>query len=145
MKSKTRLIVAAMALSLLVLAPATSAQQPTPSPTPKKPVAARTETSTVEAGADTGDYTVISSIEIGYRGLRVDGDLNKYQSDLNYKAGPRLFDSSLLVRSKEGNGELFDTLLMTTTGWGGDPYGHLRFSAEKPKLYRFDGTYRRFK
>jgi hypothetical protein len=145
MKSKTRLIVAAMALSLLVLAPATSAQQPTPSPTPKKPVAARTETSTVEAGADTGDYTVISSIEIGYRGLRVDGDLNKYQSDLNYKAGPRLFDSSLLVRSKEGKGELFDTLLMTTTGWGGDPYGHLRFSAEKPKLYRFDGTYRRFK
>jgi hypothetical protein len=144
MKSKTRLIVAAMALSLLVLAPATSAQQPTPSPTPKKPVAARTETSTVEAGADTGDYTVISSIEIGYRGLRVDGDLNKYQSDLNYKAGPRLFDSSLLVRSKEGKGELFDTLLMTTTGWGGDPYGHLRFSAEKPKLYRFDGTYRRF-
>jgi hypothetical protein len=145
MKSKTRLIVAAMALSLLVLAPATSAQQPTPSPTPKKPVAARTETSTVEAGADTGDYTVISSIEIGYRGLRVDGDLNKYQSDLNYKAGPRLFDSSLLVRSKEGKGELFDTLLMTTTGWGGDPYGHLRFSAEKPKLYRFDGSYRRFK
>ena len=145
MKSKTRSIVAAMALSLLVLAPATRAQQPTPSPSPKKAAEARTETSIVEAGADTRDYTVISSIEIGYRGLRVDGDLNKYQSDLNYKAGPRLFDSSLLVRSKEGKGELFDTLLMTSTGWGGDPYGHLRFSAEKPKLYRFDGTYRRFK
>ena len=145
MKSKTRSIVAAMALSLLVLAPATRAQQPTPSPSPKKAAEARTETSIVEAGADTRDYTIISSIEIGYRGLRVDGDLNKYQSDLNYKAGPRLFDSSLLVRSKEGKGELFDTLLMTSTGWGGDPYGHLRFSAEEPKLYRFDGTYRRFK
>jgi hypothetical protein len=145
MKSKTRSIVAAMALSLLVLAPATRAQQPTPSPSPKKAAEAKTETSIVEAGADSRDYTVISSIEIGYRGLRVDGDLNKYQSDLNYKAGPRLFDSSLLVRSKEGKGELFDTLLMTSTGWGGDPYGHLRFSAEKPKLYRFDGNYRRFK
>ena len=145
MKSKTRSIVAAMALSLLVLAPATRAQQPTPSPSPKKAAEAKTETSIVEAGADTRDYTIISSIEIGYRGLRVDGDLNKYQSDLNYKAGPRLFDSSLLVRSKEGKGELFDTLLMTSTGWGGDPYGHLRFSAEKPNLYRFDGTYRRFK
>ena len=51
-------------------------------------------------------------------GLRVVGDLNKYQSDLNYKAGPRLFDSSFLMRSKDGKGVLFDTLLVTSTGWG---------------------------
>jgi hypothetical protein len=56
-----------------------------------------------------------------------------------------LFDSTLLVRSKDGNGELFDTLLVTSTGWGADPQGSLRFSAEKPKLYRFEGNYRRFK
>jgi hypothetical protein len=145
MSSKSKSIFAALALSLLALASIARAQQPSPSPTPKKSTEAKSEGATAKDGKDAGDYTVISSLEVGYRGLRVGGDLNKYQSDLNYKAGPRLFDSSLLVRSKDGKGELFDTLLMTSTGWGGDPYGHLRFSAEKPKLYRFDGNYRRFK
>ena len=77
--------------------------------------------------------------------LRLIGDLNKYQSDLNYKAGPRLFDSSFLMKSKDGKGGLFDTLLVTSTGWGADPNGQMRISVEKPKWYRFDGTYRRFK
>jgi hypothetical protein len=143
MKGKTTLTLAALALGLFVLASVTRAQQPTPSP--KKSPAARTVKSTVEAGEDVGGYTIISSIEFGYRGLRVDGDLNKYRSDLNYKAGPRLFDSSFFMRSKDGKGSLFDTLLVTSTGWGADPYGHLRISVEKPEWYRFDGTYRRFK
>jgi hypothetical protein len=124
------------------------AQQPSPSPAPPSPKQspeARTPSSTVEAGEDSGDYTFISSIELGYRGLSVDGDLNKYQSDLNYKAGPRLFDSSFLMRAKDGKGGLFDTLLVTSSGWGADPYGQLRISVEKPKWYRFDGAYRRFK
>jgi hypothetical protein len=92
-----------------------------------------------------GDYTVVSSIEFGYRGIRVGGDEDKYKSDLNYKAGPRLFDSSFLMRSKEGRTGLFDTFLVTSTGWGADPYGQLRISAEQSKWYRFDGSYRRFK
>lgn len=140
-----------MALSWLVLASVASvasvarAQQPTPSPSPKQSPAAKTESPAVEAGEDAGDYTIISSIEFGYRGLRVAGDLNKYRSDLNYKAGPRLFDSSFLMRAKDGKGGLFDTLLVTATGWGADPHGNLRISVEKPKWYRFDGAYRRFK
>ena len=85
------------------------------------------------------------ALEIGYRGLTVGGDLNKYQSDLNYRAGPRLFDSSFLMKSKDGKGELFDTLLVTSTGWGADPQGNFRVSVEKPEWYRFEGTYRRFK
>lgn len=92
-----------------------------------------------------GDYMVVGSLEFGYRGLSVDGDHNKFQSDLNYKAGPRLFDTSFLMRSRDGNGGLFDTLLVTSTGWGADPQGTLRINAEKPKWYRFDGSYRRFK
>jgi hypothetical protein len=128
----------------LALVTVASAQQPSPSPTPKKSTAAKTKTP-AEAGEDMGDYTVISSIEVGYRGLKVVGDNNKYRSDLNYKAGPRLFDSSFLIRSKDGKGSLFDSLLVTSTGWGGDPYGNLRLSAEKPKWYRFDATYRKFK
>ncbi len=145
MNSKIIRMFALVVFGLLVLAPLTRAQEPVPSPSPKKSPEAKTQSSASKTADDTGDYTVVSSIEIGYRGLRVVGDVNKFRSDLNYKAGPRLFDSSLLVRSKEGKGELFDTLLMTSTGWGADPYGNLRFSAEKPKLYRFDGNYRSFK
>ncbi|MDX6305715.1 MAG: hypothetical protein QOI77_2684 [Blastocatellia bacterium] len=130
-------------LVLMLLVGVVNAQTPTPTPKrvdTKKPSPASTET-----GEDAGNYMIISSIELGYRGIRVDGDLNKYRSDLNYKAGPRLFDSSFLMRSKDGKGKLFDTLLVTSTGWGSDPYSNLRISAEKPKWYRFEGTYRRFK
>src|ERR671920_964720 len=133
-------------LTAMVLTALTAtAQQPSPSPQ-QKDAAAKTQSSAPkEDGDEAGDYTVTSSIELGYRGLRVGGDLNKYQSDLNYKAGPRLFDTSFLMRAKEGKGQLFDTLLVTSTGWGGDPQGHMRFSVEKSSLYRFDGSYRRFK
>jgi hypothetical protein len=145
MKSKTILILAALALSLFVLVSVTGAQQPTPNPSPKKSPETKTAKSTVEAGEDAGDYTIISSLEFGYRGQRVRGDLNKYRSDLNYKAGPRLFDSSFFMRAKDGKGDLFESLLVTSTGWGSDPYGQVRINVEKPKWYRFDATYRRFK
>ena len=42
-------------------------------------------------GDDAGPYNVVGSIEFGYRGQRVYGDVNKFKSDLNYKAGPRIF------------------------------------------------------
>ena len=145
MKNKPTSILAGLALIMFVFFFVAKAQQPSATPTPK-PSENKTDNAPVEAGEDAGNYTVISTIEFGYRGLRVDGDLNKYQSDLNYKAGPRLFDSSFFVRSKDSKGGgLFDTLLVTSTGWGADPNGQMRVSVEKPAWYRFDGTYRRFK
>ena len=117
------------------------AQQPSPSPSPAS-VSSDTPT---EAGEKAGDYTVISSLELGYRGLSVDGDLNKYQSDLNYKAGPRVFDSSFLLRSSNGKGSLFETFLVNSTGFGADPQGNVRVNVEQPEWYRFNATYRRFK
>lgn len=120
-----------------------SAQQPSPSP--QKNADARTQSPATQDKDAAADYDVTSSVEVGYRGLRVGGDLNKYQSDLNYRTGPRLFDTSLLMQAKPGRGSLFDTLLVTSTGWGGDPQGYARFSLEKSSLYRFDGNYRRFK
>lgn len=122
---------------------AAMAQTASPSPSPNK--ATETPTTSSTTGEDAGDYTVTGSVEVGYRGLRVGGDINKYQSDLNYKAGPRVFDSSLLLRSKDGKGNMFENLLVTSTGWGSDPYSHLRINVEKAKWYRFDANYRRFK
>jgi len=153
MKSNVKTMLRILSGLMLVLviaagaAAITIAQQP--SPTPKKADAKKAEpkaeTTSAQTGEDAGDYTITSSIELGYRGIRVDGDLNKYRSDLNYKAGPRIFDSSFLMQSKDGKGKLFDTLLVTSTGWGADPYGNMRLSVEKPEGYRFDATYRRSK
>ena len=137
----SRHIVAGLILAVMLFANASSAQQPSPSPTPQK----SDDNAPVDAGENAGNYLIISSIEAGYRGIRVIGDQNKYESDLNYRAGPRLFDSSFLMRTREGEGGLFNTLLVTTTGWGGDPQGSLRVSVEKPEWYRFEGTYRKFK
>ena len=136
-KFSLHLIALVMALSVSVVA-----QQPTPSPSPTK---SATPDAPTEPGEKAGDYTAIGSLEFGYRGLSVDGDFNKYQSDLNYKAGPRLFDSSFLLRSSNGKGDLFQTFLVNSTGWGADPQGNLRINVEHPKWYRFDATYRRFK
>ena len=125
-------------LILLVMVVSVQAQQPSPSPSPQSPSS--------NGNDSMGDYNVISSLEFGYRGLSVDGDHNKYRSDLNYSAGPRLFDTSFLLKAKDGHdGGLFDSLLVTSTGWGADPYGQMRISVENPKWYRFDGSYRRFK
>ena len=121
--------------------------EPGKSPEAKKP-AKKTETvpTSQSVGEDAGNFTVTSTIEFGYRGQRVDGDVNKFKSDLNYKAGPRLFDTTFLMKSKNGGkGQLFDSLLVTSTGWGADPSGNMRIIAESPKWYRFEGTYRRFK
>ena len=115
--------------------------------TSTKPIKKPAETTPTSAtvGEDAGNYTVTSTIEVGARGVRVDGDTNKFRSDLNYHAGARLFDSSFLMKSKDGKGGLFDTFLVTSSGFGADPNGHMRINIENPKWYRFEGSYRRFK
>jgi hypothetical protein len=95
-------------------------------------------------GDQAGPYTVTSSFEIGLRGVSVDGNANKYRSDLNYQPGVRLFDSSFLMKSEGSSGGPFDTLLVNSSGWGGDPSGYARINAEKFKWYRFDANVRRF-
>src|ERR1044072_1927045 len=116
-------------LFVLLIVVSVQAQQPASSPNPQ---------SQSSNGNDSmGDYNVISSLEFGYRGLSVDGDHNKYRSDLNYSAGPRLFDTSVLLEGKDGhNGGLFDSLLVTSTGWGADPYGQMRIRVENANWNR---------
>src|SRR5215210_717287 len=122
MKSSVRQMLRVLpGLVLALMAVNVRAQQPSPSP--QNSADDKTVSTTSQVGEDTGDYTIISSMEFGYRGQMVGGDLNKYRSDLNYKAGPRVFDSSFLMRAKEGKkGGFIDTLLVNSTGWGADPY-----------------------
>jgi hypothetical protein len=87
-------------------------------------------------------YSITTSIEIGVRGVSVNDNADKYRSDLNYDPGVRVFSSSLLMQSKNNDGKLFDTLLVNSFGWKGDPSQYLRVNMEKTRWYKFDGSYR---
>jgi len=119
------------------IASAQQATQPSSSPASTSPSA------TAVADDNLGRYNVISSLELGVRGLSVSGSDNKYRSDLNYSPGVRLFDSSFFLRSKEKSGGPFDEFLVNSSGWGGDPHGYTRVSIEKSGVYRFDANVRR--
>jgi hypothetical protein len=121
----------------LTLTMADARAQQTKTDTPSKDAQAK------DTSAKEGAYDVTSSIEVGVRGVSVDGNGNKYRSDLNYEPGFQLFNSSLLMQSKNGGGTMFDTLMINSFGWGGEPSRYLRVNAEKATWYRFDGNYRR--
>ena len=144
MKNKAAFILSSLlSLVLLLAAAAVKAQQTTPSPSPTPAAAGRdAQPATPVEEAAMGNYNIITSIELGARGLSVDGNVDKYRSDLNYRAGFRIFDSSFLARAKDGTGTWFDSLLVNATGWNADPYGSLRINAEKSEWYRFNANVR---
>jgi hypothetical protein len=91
-----------------------------------------------------GGYEVTSSVEFGIRGLHVNGDHDKYRSDLNYKNGFRIFDSSFLLENKSaGAGRAFDTAFVSATGWGSDPSASFRFNMDKTGIFKFESNVRR--
>lgn len=138
---------AGVALVLAFVLVTARAQQASPSPTPKENNKS-TQTSQQSASADEqmiGNYSVTSSIEIGVRGLSVDGNHDKYRSDLNYRPGLRIFDSSFLLEQKDHRGQVFDAFLVNSSGWGGDPQGYTQVNIEKEGIYRFGANVRRVK
>src|ERR1044071_5089161 len=95
------------------------------------------------ATSEGGPYTVTSSIEIGVRGIAINGNADKYRSDLNYTPGFRVFDSTLVMKSKDGGGLAFDELSVSSFGWGiggtsnrgNDPNRSMRVNVEKSGAY----------
>jgi hypothetical protein len=116
---------------LLIVVAATAvasfAQNPTPTP---------------NSSSDSG---ITATAEIGLRGVHVNGTESKYRSDLNYRTGIRLFDSSILIERKDGDSNFFDTAMITSSGWGGDPNGTFRFNLDRTGFYKFDSNVRRVK
>lgn len=131
-RSGLRLSVALLSLAFTALAGASLAQSPTPTPTPASEVML-------------GGYRVTSSTEIGWRWRSVDGNVNKYRSDLNYKQGFRTFDTNLLLEKESGSGNWFDSLLVSNSGWGSDPSGYTRVNIEKVGAYKANFNVRRIK
>lgn len=88
-------------------------------------------------------YSIAATLELGWRSRSIQGNENKYRSDLNYKPGFRTFDSNLFMRSDSGKGKFFDSILVSNSGWGSDPNGYLRINMEKIGWYKYNSTFRR--
>ena len=140
--NKIQQIVLSAGICLLTLTVAAIGQKATPTPTPK-PAATTSQKALPTPTPVPADenYTISSSIEVGVRGLSVNGNNEKFRSDLNYRPGLRLFDSSFLIDSKKG--EQFDHALFQSSGWGSDPSGFFRGNIDKSGLYKFSSTVRK--
>ena len=125
----SRLLLLTLSAIIMTASAGTIAPAQSPSPTPEEVLY--------------NGYRVSSAIEVGYRWRSLDGNENKYRSDLNYKKGFRFFDTNLYMESPEGKGKYFDSLLITNTGWGSDPYAATRVNMEKTGFYKFNSTVRR--
>lgn len=93
-------------------------------------------------GENLGGYNVVNSFETGYRFSRIDGDLGRYRSDVNYRNGVRLLGSNLTVNSRDGHGRFFDEIVLSTLGLGNDPYQSSLLRVQKNRLYRYDMLWR---
>ncbi len=123
-------LIAALVIAVLAAANGTRAQSPASSPS-------------ADPTSQWGDFKVTSSFEFGYRYLDVNGDRDKFRSDLNYKKGLRLFDSSFLIEANGDARRFIDTALITATGWGADPSSSATVKLSKAGAFKFDSNVRR--
>ncbi len=94
-------------------------------------------------GKEAGGFQLEQSVEFGYRFTDVTGSQQMYDTLLDYGQGPRLLEQTLSLRSPEHNGALFDNLLVSSFGWGGDPENVARVNMSKHRAYDFSFLFRR--
>ncbi len=109
----------------------------------QQPVAPTPETVGPTRGDTWNDYNIVNSFETGYRFLSMSGNQDKYRSDENFGNGVRLFSSFFGMDSKDGHGLLFDNLVASTGGLGGDPYEFATVRVNKNRLYEYNMYWRR--
>jgi hypothetical protein len=90
-------------------------------------------------------FTVHQSIDVGGRITELTGSLPMYDTLVNLHSGPRIFEQTLDLHAVPGARHffLYDSLLLTNTGYGGDPENVTLVRASKGKLYDFQGLFRR--
>lgn len=91
-------------------------------------------------GKKIGDFQVIQSVDIGGRISDVTGSQPMYNTLENYQSGARLLDQSLIMQSLTHE-DIFDTLTLSSFGWGGDPEQAARLRIDKYHWYSFSGSY----
>lgn len=91
-------------------------------------------------GKQIGDFRVTQSIELGGRISEVTGSQPMYDTLENYQSGARILDQSLTMQSTTHE-DVFDTLTLSSFGWGGDPEQAARLRVAKYTWYTFNATY----
>ena len=102
-----------LAVAGLVLATLSFAQAPSAPPPAAPP-------SDSQEGKDIGGFHVTQSVEFGGRINSTTGSTAMYDTLVNYQSGARILDQSLTMQAKDQE-EIFDTLTLSSFGWGGDP------------------------
>jgi len=105
--------------------------------------AAQTSPAPKEAVHD--GYAVHQSIDIGGHISDENGSLPMYDTLVNMHSGPRILQQSLEMHAVSGAKHffLYDKLLATSVGYGGDPENSTVLRMSKGKLYDFQGIFRR--
>jgi hypothetical protein len=91
-------------------------------------------------GKKVGDFQVIQSIELGGRIAEVNGSQAMYNTLVNDQTGARILEQSLTMQSLSHQ-DMFDTLTLSSFGWGGDPEQAARLRIAKYSWYTFSGSY----
>lgn len=98
-----------------------------------------------EDGINSGGYNIQQSLEFGGHITDFSGNGDTYNTFVNIHDGPRLLEHSLRMRALPGGGTLFDDLMVTSFGYGGDPTNATRLRVGKHKWYDLTGQFRRFR
>lgn len=94
-------------------------------------------------GVDNGNYNYQGTFEFGYRFVDTNGNSSVYDTFVNQQQGPRLLEQTLSIRSLNHEGTVYDSLFLSSFGWGGDPENASRLRISKNKWYNFNMTFRR--
>lgn len=76
-------------------------------------------------------------VSVGYRNVSIDGDVSKYEEDINLDDGPRLFHASVTYQPEMPDGQGPDLVEVEFTGVGGDPFERARLDVRKYGSWRF--------
>src|ERR1022692_4140310 len=124
------LLVCRMGLALAPLLWSASAPAQDPQPQPKETIK--------------GGYTIHESIDLGARVVNTSGSGEMYDTLVNLQSGPRLLGQTLDMHSvANAYHPIFDDLMESSSGYGGDPYDVTTLRMSKGKVYRFQGLFRR--
>ena len=89
-------------------------------------------------------YTIHQSFDLGGRVVNSSGSSAMYDTLVNLQTGPRILGQTVDMRAVANTYHpLFDDLMESSSGYGGDPYDLTTLRMSKGKVYRFQGLFRR--
>ena len=95
-----------------------------------------------QEGKVSGNYVVTQSVEFGVHIADNGGSDGTYESMVGVHTGPRLLEQTISMRSINHVGSVFDSLWVSSFGYGGDPERATRLRMYKNRWYDFAASYR---